>query len=143
MSLKEFEKQLLEYCEIVTLPVETETIPETIQNYRLKMKKNDALSMFDKDYTLQANETPDKGLNANETPDKSSLDNGDVTYVISGRGRGGRNHYIKPGETGGQSKNDEEVKQQIRKVCLLTLDFRLGVIYFFICSYMALVTATI
>ncbi|KAF7283009.1 uncharacterized protein LOC143206496 [Rhynchophorus ferrugineus] len=113
MSLQEFEKQLLEYSEISTIPAEAEAVPDTIKEYRLKMAENNSTSIFDKKYNLPEDIKQDSSVKKPATEENSALDNGDVTYIISGRGRGGRNYYVKPGKS---NTDDDEVRQQIRKL---------------------------
>lgn len=102
------------------------TVPETIQNYRKTIESNKEVSIFDADYctpndlddhpenACSTSSSSNSGTNNNTFPKDENL-----TYVLSGRGRGGRNTVYKPGESINNSIESDDITQQIRKLHVL------------------------
>lgn len=124
----DFQRELQEYSEIESVPESNVVLPKTIQRYNQRIQSNNTSSIFDADHLWEESSenvptiVPKKTI-ATTTNNKTDEDCGvfkdqKVTYVMAGRGRGGRNVYYNPGEmlTPKILNGDDEIRQQIRKV---------------------------
>lgn len=94
-------------------------VPDTILKYHQIIEANNRVSIFDTDdYDGEILQTNDNCASAPKPNlDDSLPDNGKVIRVISGRGRGGRSIYQRPGNT--VSQEYEDVTRYLRKVSMI------------------------
>lgn len=115
----DFERDLMAYSEIEAVR-DVQSVPKTIQMYQQRIQTNNQSSIFDADYTLP--DTNNDGESREANNDEPLLeDEPQVIRVISGRGRGGRNVFHRPGDPigSGLPDNDRDVFQQLRKVSII------------------------
>lgn len=93
-------------------------VPYTILKYHKIIEANNRVSIFDTDdYNIAPPINDNAGGAPKSNPSDYLPDNGKVIRVISGRGRGGRSIYQKPGITANQEY--EDVTRYLRKVAPL------------------------
>lgn len=94
-------------------------VPHTILKYHKIIEANNRVSIFDNDdYNIAILPISDScGSAPKPNPDEGLPDNEKVIRVISGRGRGGRSIYQRPGTTASQEY--EDVTKYLRKVSII------------------------
>lgn len=105
---EEFVREIQKYSEIPVVPQNTYEVPQTIQNYKKRIKANECGSVFDSDFYTLYNRLDDATNGDNDMP----FQNEPVFKVSSGRGRGIMSKKFLPG---GYS-DDNDIKKDLRKV---------------------------
>ncbi|KAL1497199.1 hypothetical protein ABEB36_008196 [Hypothenemus hampei] len=97
----------------VFCPENLPPVPAVIQKYNQVLEYNKKCSIFDEEFDL---EDDDDCRTENSIVDKNDpfFQDDNIIRVVSGRGRGGRNTYQKPGTK--ISSDDLEITESIRKI---------------------------